>query len=245
MCDKGRFTHPHLAAEDRIREPLVRGVDGLEPASWDDALDTVERLLRSAEGHVVTALSGGETIEQAYALARLLRAGVGAHTAVLPESTSSALEAFRAPLSTIGDAELVVVVGDDDAVDRAPIVDLWLKQAARNGAEIVTVGATGSVPASAGEGAATLVELTGTESTLGDRLRASERAVLIWSRPGRRRRRPPRRGGTRARVREQTGVRRLPPAGDGERESGGAGLGCGGGRGRERSGPRETAARLG
>ena len=50
LCDKGRFAHPHLTAEDRIREPLVRGAAGLEPASWDDALDTVERLLRSADG---------------------------------------------------------------------------------------------------------------------------------------------------------------------------------------------------
>ena len=184
LCDKGRFTHPHLTAEDRIREPLVRGADGLEPASWDDALDTVERLLRSADGHVVTALSGGETIEQAYALGRLLRAGVGAHTAVLPESTSSALDAFRAPLSIIGDAELVVVVGDDAVVDRAPIVDLWLRQAARNGAEIVTVGATGSMQAPAGEAAATLVELVRPGNELGERVRASERSVLIWSGPG-------------------------------------------------------------
>jgi len=57
----------------------------------------------------------------------LLRRGLGAHSAVLDESTSAALDAFRAPLSTIGDAELVVIVGDDDVVDRAPAVDLWLR----------------------------------------------------------------------------------------------------------------------
>ncbi len=159
----------------------MRDAGGLVPASWDDALDTVERLLRAAAGHVVTALSGSETIEQAYALGRLLRAGAGAHTAVLPESTSAALDAFHAPLATIGAAEIVVVVGDEKVVDRAPVVDLWLKQAQRGGAEIVTVGASGSVPAAPGEAAAALAELVRPGHELGDRLRASERAVLIWS----------------------------------------------------------------
>jgi NADH-quinone oxidoreductase subunit G len=184
LCDKGRFTHPHLTADDRITEPLLRGDGGLEPASWDDALAAVERLLRSAEGHVVTALSGSETIEQAYALGRLLRAGAGADSAVLPESTSSSLDAFRAPLATIGAAELVVVVGDDAVVDRAAGVDLWLKQAARNGAEIVTIGAAGSVQAAPGEAAAALADLGRPGNELGDRLRASDRAVLVWSGAG-------------------------------------------------------------
>ncbi len=127
LCDKGRFAYPHVRAADRVTEPLRRGELGLEPVSWDEALDDAERLLRSAETHVVTALSGSETMEQAYALGVLLRRGLGAHSAVLPESTSSALDAFRLPLSAIAEAELIVVVGDDAVVDRAPIVDLWLQ----------------------------------------------------------------------------------------------------------------------
>ena len=143
ICDKGRFTFPHLGAEDRVREPLVRGELGLEPVSWDAALDRAEELLRGAGGRIVTALSGSETNEIAYALGVLLRRGLGAHSAVLDEPTSAALDAFRAPLSTIGDAERAVVVGDDEVVDRAPIVDLWLRSARRGGAELVSVGAGG------------------------------------------------------------------------------------------------------
>jgi NADH-quinone oxidoreductase subunit G len=184
LCDKGRFTHPHLTADDRILEPLVRGELGLEPAPWDSALDEVERLLRTAEGHVVTALSGSETIEEAWALGRLLRAGAGAHTAVLPESTSASLDAFRAPLSTIADAEIVVVVGDDAVVDRAPIVDLWLRSARRRGAEIVTVGVCGDVQTAPGGSAAALAEIVRPGHELGDRLRTSERAILVWCGPG-------------------------------------------------------------
>ncbi len=184
ICDKGRFTYPYLEAEDRITDPLARGRLGLEQTSWDEALDRAEELLRGARGRIVTALSGSETLEQAYGLARLLRVGLDAHSAVLPESTSSALDAFRLPLSAIAEAQLVVVVGDDAVADRAPIVELWLKAAARNGGEIVRYGPAGSVPTSPGGAAAALKALAESGHELGERLRGSERAVLVWSGPG-------------------------------------------------------------
>ncbi len=184
LCDKGRFTYPHLRAEDRITEPLIRGQLGLEPVSWDAALDRAEVLLRGAGTRTVTALSGSETVEQAYALARLLRGGLGAHAAVLPESTSDALDAFRLPLSALAAAEIVVIVGDDEVADRAPVVDLWLKAARRNGAEIVHYGPTGTTSTAPGGGAAALRALVRKGNKLGERLRASERAILLWSGSG-------------------------------------------------------------
>ena len=184
LCDKGRFTYPHLRAEDRITTPLRRGPKGLAEISWDEALDELEALLRGGEGGIVTALSGSETMELAYALGRLLRSGLGAHSAVLPEATSSALDAFRLPLSAIADAELVVVVGDDPVAERAPIVELWIKEARRRGAEIVVYSPTGSVQTEPGGAAALCASLAEPQSALGRRLREAERAVLVWSGPG-------------------------------------------------------------
>jgi NADH-quinone oxidoreductase subunit G len=184
LCDKGRFTYPHLRAPDRVTSPLRRGPKGLVEIGWDEALDAAEELLREAGDAVVTALSGTETTEIAYALGRLLRGGVRAHSAVLPEATSSALDAFRLPLSAIGDAELVVVVGDDAVVERAPIVDLWIKEARRRGAEIVVCSPAGDVSTEPGGAAALCQELAAPRNTLGKKLRASERAVLVWSGPG-------------------------------------------------------------
>jgi NADH-quinone oxidoreductase subunit G len=185
LCDKGRFAFSHVAAEDRIRAPLRRlRRRGLAPVSWDEALDEAERLLREAQGNIVTALSGSETVEEAYGLAKLLRTGLGAHSAVLPEATDEAIGGFRLPLSAIRDAEIVVVIGDDPVVERAPVVDLWLRAARRRGAEIVTIGPTGTVPETPGCGARVCSELAADDSELGRRLRASERAVLIWSGPG-------------------------------------------------------------
>ena len=180
ICDKGRFAFAHLYAEDRIVDPLrrVRG-RGLEEVSWEDALDDAERLLREADGRIAVALSGSETTEEAYALAKLVREGLGAHTAMLPEEIGGDLDAFRAPLSAIRDAELIVVLGDDPVVERAPIVDLWLRKARRNGAEIVEIGPAGDIQVPPGTTAQACRELRTSE--LGQRLRDSDRAIVIWS----------------------------------------------------------------
>jgi predicted molibdopterin-dependent oxidoreductase YjgC len=152
--------------------------------SWDEALDTAETMLRESAGSVVTAFSGDETTEIAYALGKLLRAGVDAHSAVLPEATSDALEAFRLPLSRIAEAEVVVVIGDDPVVERAPIVDLWIREARRRGAEVVVCSPTGSVQTPPGAGGETCRELATGRSALAKKLRSSERVVLVWSGPG-------------------------------------------------------------
>jgi NADH-quinone oxidoreductase subunit G len=158
LCDKGRFAFTHLRATDRIVDPIKRvRRRGFEPVSWDDALAEAERLLQAAEGRVVVALSGSETIEQAYALAKLVRQGTRSHEAVLPEEVSGALDAYRLPLSAIADAQVVAVLGDVPLHESAPIVDLWVRQARRNGARIVATA---------------------------DDTSGAERVVLIWSGPG-------------------------------------------------------------
>ena len=114
-------------------------------------------MLRCARGRVVTALSGSETVEQSYALGKLLRVGLDSHEAMLPEEVSGALDAYRLPLSAIRDADAIVVLGDVPVVERAPVVDLWIRAARRNGATILD-----SI----------------------DKVGKAERVVLIWSGPG-------------------------------------------------------------
>ncbi|MFL5958978.1 MAG: molybdopterin-dependent oxidoreductase [Gaiellaceae bacterium] len=160
ICDKGRFAYTHLRAEDRLARPLQRvRRHGLEQVSWEHALDEAERLLRHARGRIVTVLSGSETVEQAYALGKLLRVGLASHQATLPEEVSGALDAYRLPLSSIRDADVVVVLGDVPVVERAPVVDLWIRSARRNGARVLD---DANDPAVA----------------------EAERVVLVWSGPG-------------------------------------------------------------
>ncbi|HKD93638.1 MAG TPA: molybdopterin-dependent oxidoreductase [Gaiellaceae bacterium] len=158
ICDKGRFAYTHLRADDRVVEPLQRvRRSGLAPVSWEQAIEEAERLLRTARGRVVTVLSGSETVEQAYALGKLLRVGLESHQATLPEEISGALDAYRLPLSSIRDADVVVVLGDVPVAERAPVVDLWIKSARRKGARILD-----------------------SADDIGD----AERVVLVWSGPG-------------------------------------------------------------
>jgi NADH-quinone oxidoreductase subunit G len=184
LCDKGRFAYSHLYARDRITDPLRRvRRRGFEEISWDAALDEAERLLRGARGRIVTALSGSETVEQAYGLAKLVRVGLGSHAALLPEESSDALDAFRLPLSAIADADVVVVIGDVPVEERAPIVELWLRLARRNGAEVIRVGPEGDVHAAPGNAARTCRELGEETNEVGRKVRGAERAILIWSGP--------------------------------------------------------------
>ena len=119
-----------------------------EELSWDDALDRAEEMLRAGGTSTVTALSGGESVEEAYALGKLLRAGArrergrpargGARTGSTPA---------RAPLSALRDAKTIAVVCDEPVVERAPVVDLWLKAARRAGATITYGAPAGTVDA--------------------------------------------------------------------------------------------------
>jgi NADH-quinone oxidoreductase subunit G len=133
LCDKGRFAFPSLRARDRIIDPLRRvRRRGLEHVSWDDAVADAERLLRDAGSSVLVVLSGTESNELAYGLARLA-ASLGG-TVQLPEAVPPA---SGRPLSAIADATTIGYVGDVPAEELAPVVDLWVRTAKRNGARIV------------------------------------------------------------------------------------------------------------
>ncbi|MBA2616221.1 MAG: (2Fe-2S)-binding protein, partial [Actinobacteria bacterium] len=184
LCDKGRFTFDHLRAEDRITAPLLRiRRRGFDPVDLDRAVAAAADGLRQAEGSIVVAYSGGETVEQAEALARLVQA-LGGKAAIVPDDLDQGLDAFRAPLVAIRDAEICLVLGDDPVVERAPLVDLWLRAARRNGAEILTVSPTGTVPVAPGSAPALAEALARGETpeVFGEsagRLRAAGRVAVV------------------------------------------------------------------
>jgi NADH-quinone oxidoreductase subunit G len=188
LCDKGRFAHDHLRAEDRIRAPLHRvRRRGFDEVSGEDALAAAEQGLREAGAPLVVAFSGAETVEQATALARLAHEGLGGGAALLPDDLDPALDAFRAPLSALRDADVCLVLGDEPVIERAPIVDLWLRSARRAGAEVITMNPAGSVPVAPGSAAQVAAEL-GVGKNLprelraaAKALRAAERVGIVWS----------------------------------------------------------------
>ena len=159
ICDKGRFAFTHLRAADRIVDPIKRvRRRGFEPVSWDEALDEAERLLRGAEGprrHRALRLGDGRAgVRAREAAARRPRLAPGDAA----RGGLDALDAYRLPLSAIATRRSSSSSATSRSRERAPIVDLWIKAARRNGARV-------------------LDELDE------DAVRAAERAVLIWSGP--------------------------------------------------------------
>jgi NADH-quinone oxidoreductase subunit G len=92
LCDKGRFSYPHLYAEERVLSPRRHRDGSVEELGWDEALAELERLIREAHGEIVLALSGTETLEVAYSLAAVVRRGGGSDGVVLPEQAAAALD---------------------------------------------------------------------------------------------------------------------------------------------------------
>jgi NADH-quinone oxidoreductase subunit G len=164
LCDKGRFAYAHLQAADRIVEPLRKaGPRRFEAISWDDAIDEAERILRDGGATTVTALSGSESVEEAYGLGKLLRQGLGAHNAVLLEEPC---DAGGSPLSALRDAQTVAVISDVPVIERAPVVDLWLKAARRAGATVTYGAPSGAVDAVVADDASKLAGVTATHTYL-------------------------------------------------------------------------------
>jgi NADH dehydrogenase/NADH:ubiquinone oxidoreductase subunit G len=137
LCDKGRYGFAHLTAADRITDPLRKaGPRRFQRLGWEEGLDEAERLLRQGGESTVVALSGGESVEEAYALAKLMRQGLNAHNAVLPEEP---VEPGGSPLSALRQAKTIAVLSDVPVVERAPVVDLWIRAARRAGADVTYV----------------------------------------------------------------------------------------------------------
>jgi NADH dehydrogenase/NADH:ubiquinone oxidoreductase subunit G len=129
LCDKGRFAFPALRASDRITDPLRRvRRRGFGEVSWDEALGEAERLLRDAGSSVHLVLSGSETNEIAYGLAKLVAALGG--TVQVPDGDAQPL---GRPLSDLASAS-AVSVGDVPLEEIAPVAELWAKLGARRGA---------------------------------------------------------------------------------------------------------------
>jgi len=122
---------------------------------------------------------GSETLELAYALAKIVRQGAGSDRVVLPEQTSDALDPFRVPIAALAEAEEIVVFEDCPVLDRAPLLELWLKQARRKGAQVTRIGPSGDIQRAH---ARLLPAASWREgNALGKRLRAAERVILLWS----------------------------------------------------------------
>ncbi len=149
LCDRGRWDLSAVNSPERLRTPLVRRDGELRPATWDEALALVgQRLAESARRHGPVAVGGigstHTTNEEAYLFQKLLRAGIGTNNVdhfhgAFPATASGQLPwVWTGSIAALDTASHIVLLGAD-AYHRQPIIDLRMRKAIRNGAQVYVV----------------------------------------------------------------------------------------------------------
>ena len=144
LCVKGRFGHPFINHEARLRTPMIRYKKGgkLIPATWDEAIRHVaERLDAVADEHGRDAIgvvgSPRSTNEALYVLHRFATELVGTdnYTATDAYTLKPFFDNLGAPLATHRDiryAKTILLVGGEPE-ELQPLTGKQIRQAVRNG----------------------------------------------------------------------------------------------------------------
>lgn len=144
LCIKGRFGHPFVNHEERIRTPLIRYKKGgkLIPATWDEAIRHVAKNLDAvveANGPNALAVVGSPrlTNEALYTLFKFATELVGTenYTATDAFSLKPFFENLGGPLATHNDirhaATILLIGGEPEELQ--PLTGKQIRQAVRNG----------------------------------------------------------------------------------------------------------------
>ena len=149
LCVKGRFGTAFVNHADRLTTPLIRGPDGLQPASWDDALELVAERFAEHRGQFGAFSSAKATNEDNYMLQKFVRAVMGTnnidHCTRLCHSPS--VEAMLAQLgsgatsnsySDYEAADCLFVVGADPSSNH-PVAASRMRTAVNRGAALIVL----------------------------------------------------------------------------------------------------------
>jgi NADH-quinone oxidoreductase subunit G len=144
LCIKGRFGHPFVNHEERIRTPLIRYKEGgrLVPATWDEAIRfAAENLTAIKEQHGANSIgvlgSPRITNEALYCLKKLATDVVGTENYAVSDAFSLKpfFENLGGQLATHRDiryAKTIVLIGGEPE-ELQPLTGKQIRQAVRNG----------------------------------------------------------------------------------------------------------------
>jgi len=154
LCIKGRFGHPFVNHEARLRTPLIRYQKGgkLLPATWDEAIRHVAQKLDAVvDEHGPDALgvvgSPRITNEANYLLRKFATEFVGTnnYAATDVNSLKPFFDNLGAPLATHRDiryAKTILLIGGEPE-ELQPLTGKQIRQAVRNGgAKLIVVNST-------------------------------------------------------------------------------------------------------
>ncbi|TNH31288.1 nitrite reductase [Micromonospora orduensis] len=157
LCQKGWTAAELLDHPDRLTTPLLRdaATGELRPASWDAALDRIVagiRAVQDSAGPDAVAVfgGGGLTNEKAYALGKFARIGLRTRHIdyngrfCMSSAAAAGMRAFGIdrglpfPLSDLGRADTLLLVGANPAETMPPLVR-WLTEQRQAGGRLIVV----------------------------------------------------------------------------------------------------------
>ncbi|MBE3598280.1 MAG: (2Fe-2S)-binding protein [Limnochordaceae bacterium] len=148
LCDRGRFNYRWAQSADRLSTPLAGRGSARRAMPWDEAIEEAARAIREAVATAgpgsVAIVGGGRLMAEEAAALRALADAVGTphrdHRTGDQAVASLATPSGRAGrMEAVGRAGIVVVVGQPP-VERAPVLDLAVRQAAGAGAAVFSIG---------------------------------------------------------------------------------------------------------
>ncbi|HEY8185014.1 MAG TPA: molybdopterin-dependent oxidoreductase [Pyrinomonadaceae bacterium] len=154
LCIKGRFGHPFVNHEERIRTPLIRYQKGgkLIPATWDEAIRHVAEKLDAVvdkNGRDALGVVGSPRItnEANYLLYKFATELVGTNNYACTDSHNLKpfFDNLGAPLATHRDiryAKTILLIGGEPE-ELQPLTGKQIRQAVRNGgAKLIVINST-------------------------------------------------------------------------------------------------------
>ncbi len=144
LCIKGRFAHPFVNHDDRIKTPLIRYKKGgrLVPATWDEAIRYTAAKLREIgerDGAEAFGIVGSPRVtnEANYALLKFAREVIGTENYAATDAFSLVpfFQNLGAPLATHKDirhAKTIILIGGEPE-ELQPLTGRQIRQAVRNG----------------------------------------------------------------------------------------------------------------
>src|SRR5690348_8846751 len=181
LCVKGRFAFDFTRHPERLTQPLIRLASGLEPASWEEALQTAALRLAAIykeTGPDAIAFYGSNrtTNEENYLLGRIARASIGTNnvdhhrTADYAGLVTTLGGGAGVTMRDLATAPAFLLIGNDATVQN-PLVAWQVRTAIRlRGARLYVVDAQDvklkrqakvSVNVASGDEAAAIAELVG------------------------------------------------------------------------------------
>jgi formate dehydrogenase major subunit len=139
LCKKGRFD-PLDEERPRVTRPLLRRRGGLEPATWEEALQAVAERMGAARAQDIGVLASSRlTNEALFQLKELFRQGMKVtNVGLLNGAAPKALGKPQGALADIQKSDLLLVVGADPVKDQ-PVASFLVKGSVDRGARLIVV----------------------------------------------------------------------------------------------------------